>query len=1712
MSSHAPPKLDTAHLVCPFSHDWLEDPIALPCGHIISQAPLVEWISRSSTCPVCREDLSDFDAANAKRLSAIAALVDQARAAGVPLPGEGGYSSAPPGVTPKWKATITKLVNRNVHLPTSIGKLEIVNTNQAFQFQTGLIAVADRSGSMGGEPISQVQMSLNSMVDRTYSNSHLATTLIGYSNDARSTEVDTSLPVVVHRQWIQDLSRNMGGTSFRCAFEAIVRVCTQMNANPRISSLEIVFLTDGEDTSGVNRVQLVKELKDALVKTWQRPYTVHVIGFGASHDAEFLQNLRKIGSAGEGAYRYADPSLNNVDILSAKISSIVDVVSTASAIPLELVPVAGDVSTVPILSGTRGSYWVDLTGFDVDGPPPSFALRVDGGVPMIVEAEIVELDDDSKLWAKWWSLQIDQIADQMRIISEKFVPVAASAPVAASSQDASGKFDVKSLDHQLCCELLRDRCEALLVCVEPESSDAMRVQQLLEWVPNLQAGLPIDSMKLNDLRFEGQFATKLNNRAQVLPTAKSGYKAMDALIPPQSHIHRSTRDWSTFQWENYVKTCEPATVETIVPFNDLAVGHAYRLRLSCQSDADPSASVATDGPKSWVVIPPTQVRFDKSDSSIASAVNSATASQQITVLSVAPVKDGVVVHFYPPSCMDVGTGEIRVTDLATNEVTVVHSFRVLACKADSLAFGLIAHRPRLEVMAWVAAHPDDWSTVRDGNGSNMLMVACSIKRGWLAEMLLAHNDTRRAAGGSCLDLDALNLRGHNVMDLAVLSGCWYTYDLLKTRGLTTTIDGQLLLRTCLERAYWQSDKMKTKGLLPVAGKSKYLTTASRLLRDKIARVTDTLINDVPSYNVQAASWLSVNGQKQIDLDKAIELGMYDVVDEQTTQMVSSSSFAANDDATSSSSFNTTNTNSSSSSSSVVPTHHSWGKCFGIFEKGSSDHVRIVELMLQRGCADANEIIPIKVNVVVDNKVDRTQFESEISWPLFAAAEKGRLGLVQILLKYMRKDDVNRVNLKKTSALWIAACNNHVDVVMALLEAGADPNLTNIGGSTALIPCCKKGQDTVVQLLLDYGLDVTVYNPERDHPILQCCRDGQATVLETLINHIERLASAASISSAAKTMPSVAHWFALANVIDGFVPLQAAAELNQIECLRVLVKYGVNLEARTDVDNQIIAGATSVHIACFNGHIRSVMVLQELGADMAALTTVLGHSLMHIAVMKRNSAMIRYLRSLDSGLLEKMNVKDIDGRLPSYYAHLEGNEALRDEFFTDRLSNLLERMVMSEPDLARKCSQVMLNYGRTIGCFEFDKITNRVIGLEGTPLLSRALLCGNRSVLDALLKMGADPLQPDEAGRSPLFWFKALGVDFGNSAVAVGALVPDCVQTMLQRVARVTNASGQNKMLLNMNRGPPTLKSVSAPSSAVSSSTSQPAFSILARMSDGFTDGVTSVVVSDIRKQASSKDLSLLGWLEKLKNAQVFPDGREVMEQLVWNAKVHVVGLIAVSPVAEDVAALSSASSEHGASSVITTSVSSSTRLSVSCPLGPIHYFALYMYTVSTTIFQQVNNCLNKWQLDQASVWQPFVACLHQAVSLLPEYDGECFRGVDVLFDADQFQIGRKLEWNGFALSSLQWNTCSELLTKKRGVIFIIKSKRCRIIAPYAANPVDGQVLSLPGAEFVVTNHYEASPLALGQVNIRQKTYKATSDLYEKIAKGKSCILVELTEQ
>ena len=876
-----------------------------------------------------------------------------------------------------------------------------------------------------------------------------------------------------------------------------------------------------------------------------------------------------------------------------------------------------------------------------------------------------------------------------------------------------------------------------------------------------------------------------------------------------------------------------------------------------------------------------------------------------------------------------------------------------------------------DVVKWLHQNVDAWKNVVDDNGNNVLMVCCMIGRVHLVEKILE------------MKLFGLTTRNNDLqtpLDLAVMYGYWKTYDVLRKYGFVTLgEDCNCLFRTCISKNYYQ--------------------TATRLLNDGYVAIDDDMINNAPTN--YATTWLSQRSNKDIDVTKAIEKGMSDIVEKKLDQ---------------------------------IPQPFSWKPYLHLFTKPSADHLKTVEILLKSGKTKPDEIMDIQV------ENNDKEMEDEVTWPLFAVCEKGYLEMFHLLLNYVDVEmAIGRQNCKGTTPLWIAVCNKHIDLVAELIALGADVNKCNFKGDSPLIPAIQKGSETLVEMLLDAGAQLGCFNKNRDGPVLICCRNGHMRILETLFKHC--------------TDEERKEYQLMSADIDGLNPILASTELDKAECIKVCHKYGADLECRTAIDNVIIQGATPLHLACFYNRVNSIRVLCDLGADLKSQTTVGGYTPLHIAIKQGHVNAVRFLLTKEAAR-ECLQIQDSEGRLPSYYAQQAGNEELLDEFFTNKLAVCLGTVFDQDQETINRCTQTLMKYGQSLGVYDYNEITNMDMGQGQTPL-TMALFNGDQNLIKGLRLMGADFNKRDDYGLSPAFWESYLGYDLG---------IKPSSETLeqLDRVKNLCIGNVQNKMLLNVKPGKPeTLESLAKD------------FNVMIKMNDGFDYNVDKGVLTNLK---SSGIVSLLGFMENLKRSgKEFSSGKKEIEWMIWDSKVHLVKMAA----------------------------SGQTKLQ------PIHQLALYMYTGNMTIFKRVNKALTEW--NKNSTYQPFINCLYQAVSLLPDYAGEVYRAVDFPFDPEIYKVGNTLTWSTFGLACSDWRCCTELMNLKRGMIFIIKSKCGKKIHKFSKTPQDQEVLFLPFTTFKITAYYRSEITCLGQANIRNSTYKIRDVDIANAEKNKSSIILELEE-
>lgn len=1372
-------------LTCPITLECLEVPITLPCcGRAVSKLPLIQCLENSKSCPLCRHDLSAFDVINAPVSVNLSYMIEK-------IKNESMINSEDPPPE-EIKIRICRVAVDNVVHKNVIGQLQLTtNTNSLFKHL--FIIVVDKSGSMSGNPMTNVRYSLNRIIDATYKYSHLITQIITYDDRSTNFEINRTEPMANYCHAVNNINGS-GGTSFTSAFQSIKEISTTYMQNPHISSVSILFLTDGEDSSVSerNRGELVDKLKIDLDKIIKVSYTVHTVGFGGSHDFNFLNRLKDIGT-NPGAYRYANPS-ESTDILSSKINSILDVIVTANVTPIEIIK--SDLKLISSIDNNK--CWVNLTGVDLNSTY-QFTISINND-PVIVTSNIVNLEEQNEideLKSNWYTYLIDEIATEVLSLSNE---------------------KITSLDKSLHCELIRQRSKAILVRLDESDPNKPRCEKLLETLELIKTGGKIDQLKLTDMKYEGKYATAVStssiNPVRVLPS-----------IPPIAYTRHISRGY-------------------------------------------------------W------------------------------------------------------------------NTIQVSRSGRCVANKNSPEIFRIIAQYSNRSACNYIC--PNDWdSSLRP------LIVASSVGRQCVVEKLIEVGT----------NIDLVNDNWHNATDVAILYGYWKTLDVLVRAGGKPSVDGNVLLQTCISNGYYN--------------------TAEKLLEYGFAVVTDHMLDAVP--NASGLQWLSSHSKKDISIEIAIEKGAYD----QVVSKINSINMI------------------------------SWKPYVDIFfTKPTENHIKIIRLLLENGKVDANETWDI---------ID------DVEWPLFVASKNGLVDILDILLEYQTADTINKQNKKGTTALWIASCNKHIDIVMKLLIAGANPNLDNFKGDGPLIPCCQKGSDAIATLLLESGANLNVYNSNRDNPVIICCRVGQAKILDIFLKRLDQLTKTEILLGCAD--------------IDGFNPLLAAAEQDRAECIKVCITHGADIEFRTSDQNQILAGATAIHIASYYGKLNAVKTLCELGANPLAQTTGSGLTILHLAIKQSHRHIVEFIMSKYP---ECTSIPDVEGKLPVYYAKMTGNESIAIEFFTNGLENLICDIMCADSDMEKKCADILLKYGQSIGCYEFNKITQMDIGQ--LDILSMAILGGNQYLTKSLLQMNLALDQ--KINPMALFWGTYTKID--------GFIPDDHTIQMTNRVRISGEINIQNKMLMNLGTDLPKLLSESNNPTQI------------IKMSNGYEYKVDINTISLLKKSQLQMH-SLLGFIEKLKNSKMFSGGKSYVEYILYESKIHMIKLIAEGELL----------------------------------LQPIHLIVLYLYTMDFLIYQQVNSAMSNWTAN--GLWHPFVHILNQAIDLIPVFNGEVYRSIDYAFDPDRFVIGTKISFDTFATGSSEWGHCTDLINKKKGMIFIIKSKTGRPISSYSKYPANSEIIFVPGTEFTVTELYVGNIFVLGQANIRKTSYMASMADMTKAMNSEMCMIIELEE-
>jgi ankyrin repeat protein len=331
-------------------------------------------------------------------------------------------------------------------------------------------------------------------------------------------------------------------------------------------------------------------------------------------------------------------------------------------------------------------------------------------------------------------------------------------------------------------------------------------------------------------------------------------------------------------------------------------------------------------------------------------------------------------------------------------------------------------------------------------------------------------------------------------------------------------------------------------------------------------------------------------------------------------------------------------------------------------------------------------------------------ENDGTTALHWAAHAGQDALVVALLDAGAEPGVkNRYGM---TPLQAAAEGGFAVSVVALLDAGADPNVVLPAGETILMTAARSGNGVVIQALLDAGVDTEARDGfYGETALIRAAIENHADAVHLLTTH------GAGVDTASAHMdyrPRRAGQSVLG--LGEWTPIMYAARENSLRAGATLIEAGANLDLK-DPD-----GATALVIAIINAHYEFAEMLLDAGADPNLADTEPGMGPLY-AVVDMNRLAVGHGRGSPPpvGLLTAVDVA----------------------------RSLLEHG--ADPNARLK--KPILTRTHTIG--------DTVLGEGATPLL-RAAKSGDIEMVRLLVEHGADPFATMPNGTTALHFVAGLG--------------------------------------------------------------------------------------------------------------------------------------------------------------------------------------------------------------------------------------------------------------------------------------------------------------------------------------------------------------------
>ncbi|XP_071012792.1 ankyrin-1-like isoform X16 [Oncorhynchus clarkii lewisi] len=332
--------------------------------------------------------------------------------------------------------------------------------------------------------------------------------------------------------------------------------------------------------------------------------------------------------------------------------------------------------------------------------------------------------------------------------------------------------------------------------------------------------------------------------------------------------------------------------------------------------------------------------------------------------------------------------------------------------------------------------------------------------------------------------------------------------------------------------------------------------------------------------------------------------------------------------------------------------------------------------------------------------------------------------------------------KGFTPLYMAAQENHLEVVKFLLENGANQSIPTEDGFTPLAVALQQGHENVVALLINYGtkgkvrlpaLHIAARNDDTRTAAVLLQNDPNADVLSKtgftplhIAAHYENLSVAQLLLNRGANVNFTPK--------NGITPLHIASRRGNVIMVRLLLDRGAQIDAKTKDE------LTPLHCAARNGHVRIIEILLDQGAPIQAKTKN-GLSPIHMSAQGDHMDCVRQLMQYNAAIDDIT----LDHLTPLHVAAHCGHHRMA-KVLLDKGAKPNSRALNGFTPLHIACKK---NHMRVMDLLLKHSASLEAVTESGLTPLHVASFMGHRKIVTILVQKGASPSASNVKVETPL---------------------------------------------------------------------------------------------------------------------------------------------------------------------------------------------------------------------------------------------------------------------------------------------------------------------------------------------------------------------------